>query len=122
MAEFKQPKVNDQRHADLTQMGVSAEAAQAWMVAQEIEGEPDAPPGLTAGTEPLAVWPENWPVLGLFLRLQTQWVKGPDGGLQGLRYEAAAAAMSMLDMPDRASTFDHLVQMEHAALEAIHGV
>lgn len=97
-------------------MGMSQEQAQAWIESQE----PTPEPGLAGapGGGPLHVWPENWPVLGLFLRLQTQWVRGPMGQHQALRYEAAEAAMNMLGLPKRDELFTHLVEMEHAALEA----
>lgn len=60
-------------------------------------------------------------MVGLFLRLQTQWEKGPDGSRQGLRYPAAESAINLLRLPDTARLFDELVEMEHAALEALNG-
>lgn len=111
------PRVNDQRHIELTQMGYSEEQARQWIAAQEPEPDPDA---TQAGGEPTPVWPQNWPALGLFLRLQTQWVRGMDGQPTGLRYEAVEAAINLLGLPDKAQVFDHLVEMEHAALEALN--
>ena len=37
------------------------------------------------------MWPENGPVLGVWMRLQSQWRTGPRGDmdLQGLRYSEA---------------------------------
>lgn len=95
-------------------MGMSQEQARQWIDSQE----PEAEPGQAAGG-PCHVWPENWPALGLFLRLQTQWVRNPvSGERQALRYEAAEAAMNMMGVEQRAELFTHLVEMEHAALEA----
>lgn len=100
-------------------MGLCEEEARAWIQAQAPEGTDGPAADPAAG--PLQVWPENWPVLGLFLRLQTQWVKGPDGRREGLRYEAAESAINLLRLPDTARLFDELVEMEHAALEALNG-
>jgi hypothetical protein len=101
---------------DLTAMGVAPDAAAAWLQAQAPELE-DAGPDLAT---PAEVWPVNWPVLGLFLRLQTQWTKDAWGNREGLRYEAAEAAMRLMRMPDKAAMFDQLVEMEHAALEVLN--
>lgn len=114
---MRTPRVDDQRHIELTKMGYSEQAAREWIASQEPEPDPDLP---LAGGQPTLVWPQNWPALGLFLRLQTQWVRGFNGEHTGLRYEAAEAAMNMMSLPDRAKVFDHLVEMEHAALEALN--
>lgn len=100
-------------------MGLDAEAARAWIDAQDLQPEPGAEPAPDL-TQPFVVWPENWPVLGLFLRLQTQWVYRPDGRREGLSYPAVQSAMWGMGVKkrDRTRLWDQLVQMEHAAVEA----
>lgn len=98
-------------------MGVGDAEARAFIAAQE----PLLDNGLPQpGAEPTVVWPENWPALGLFLRLQTQWNYWPDGRRQGLRYEAMESAINLQGLSNRAEVFDHLVEMQHEALEALH--
>jgi hypothetical protein len=99
-------------------MGVSEEAARAFIASQVPEGEQrpeDEPEG------PLEVWPENWPVVGLFLRLQTQWMRDELRRPLGMRHEAMQAAMAMMKLDDTARLYDELVQMEQAVLEAFYG-
>lgn len=111
-------EVEDLRGAELQGLGIDASTVQAWLDSQECldegEGEPVEPDFAT----PLAVWPENWPVLQLFLRLQTQWRFTPNGALQGLRYDAAAQVMRLLKLRKQRRLFEHLQEMEQAALEA----
>lgn len=98
-------------------LGVDARAARAWLAEQEPEAA--AAPGEDDPTRPLAVWPVNWPVLQLFLRLQTQWHHGPTGRPEGLRYEAVHVRMLGMGVPEaeRAALWDQLEDMEHAVLE-----
>jgi hypothetical protein len=113
----------DHSHVDLTNMGVPADQAQAWLAAQQPEDQHAE--GTDEGDgQPLAVWPENWPALGLFLRLQTQWVKDAAGHREGLRHESIESALNLKvrDADERSKLYDHLVEMEHAALEALNGV
>lgn len=99
-------------------MGVAADQADAWLAAQLPEAAEDD----VDTSQPTEVWPENWPALMLFLRLQTQWHCDSEGRRQGLRYEAMHAAMQMQAVkPDeQPRLFDNLVEMQHAALEVIH--
>lgn len=110
----------DRAHLDLTTMGVSDEEARLWIEAQRPEGEDEG----ADQRGPFSVWPENWEALGLFLRLQTQWLRDSWGKRLGLRYEAMHAAMQMagLKRDARARLFDQLVEMEQAAVEVLHGV
>lgn len=116
MAELKGGQVEDKRFVELTRMGMSPEDAQALLDAQAPEEGDEIELG-----KPTPVWPENWPALCLFLRLQTQWTRDAMGRREGLRYEAAEAAMNLMGTTDRPTLFDHLVEMEHAALEALDG-
>jgi len=135
--------------ADLQRMGVPADEAQAWLAAQTPDDtapgdDPDAPgtrDGDECGNEcgddsgdicgqppgaPLAVWPENWPVLRVWMRLQTQWREAtwlgqPTGVLLGLRYQAAGAVIARClrgSSPQAQDTvFEQLQEMEHEAVQ-----
>lgn len=98
-------------------MGVDEAEARAWIASQLPEGE--EPEDDAEG--PLEVWPENWPALGLFMRLQTQWMRDEQRRPLGMRHEAMQAAMAMMKLDDTARLYDELVQMEQAALEAFYG-
>lgn len=119
-------------------MGWSLQQARTWLAQQDaaeegdgagLDPDPDADGGVCAGDPdaPLAIWPANADVLGVWMRLQSQWQCGPRGDmdLQGLRYEAAQLVIERtlrrLGEPGRDEVFAHLIEMEHAALEAAHG-
>lgn len=128
--------MTDERHDDLHRMGVPSGHARAWLAAQAPDDTSTDDPAATDGHEchqppgaPLAVWPENWPVLHVWLRLQTQWREAtwcglPTGVLLGLRYGAAELVIARTlrghppDAQDR--VFAQLLEMEHAAVEASH--
>ena len=97
-------------------LGVSAGAAAAWLQEQQ----PALGDGQEEDTGPLLVWPENRQVLGLFMRLQTQWRHSPRGRPEGLDYTAVQARMTGMGIADadRARLWDELEDMEHAVLEA----
>jgi len=114
----------DERSSDLQLMGITPERALAWLAEQD-----EAPPALDgqAGDErpgdPLHIWPENWPALRVWMRLQTQWHQSPTGRLAGLRYPEAERQVQRL-MPGASQAqqdqvFEHLQDMELAALEAL---
>lgn len=137
MAERRQGRDRDERTDDLVRMGWSLERARAWLAQQDglddggaaVDPDPDCDGGTCAADPeaPLAVWPENGPVLGVWMRLQSQWRTGPRGDmdLQGLRYSEAhlviERTLRRLDEPQRDEVFSQLIEMEHAALEAAHG-
>ena len=68
--------------------------------------------------EPAAVWPENWPVFGLFVDLQTQWRAG-FGGLYGLDYGVVHRELDLreLQAPQRRQWMDDIRTLESAALD-----
>jgi len=72
------------------------------------EGEEDA----------FLVWPENWPVLRVFLAARSQWRMHPMGGPIGLDYPGVEALMRMMDVKNAKEIFPGLQVMEAAALEA----
>lgn len=66
------------------------------------------------------VWPENWPALQVFCRLQTQWRVGANGAT-GLDY---AVLFDLLDRsgyagPDWFQMLDDVSEMERAALKSM---
>ena len=119
MAQRKLGTPVDTRPEAITQLtGVDAEAARAWIASQEPLGEgSEEAPDLS---EPTAVWPCNWQVLQLFMRLQTQWHHDAAGRPTGLRYAGVHARLQVLRVndEDRARLWDELDDMEHAVLEA----
>lgn len=64
------------------------------------------------------VWPENWPALQMFLRVQTQWRVGMNG-LIGLDYGAVAWLLSLYSETDQHRELLEALQiMEGAVLAA----
>lgn len=118
-------------------MGWSLAQARAWLAQQELDDgdgtaqdpDPDCDGAVCAAdpSAPLAIWPANGAVLGVWMRLQSQWRTGPRGDmdLQGLRYADAhlviERTLRRLDEAERDEVFAQLIEMEHAALEAAHG-
>lgn len=87
------------------------------------------PPEIADGFEPedyweesIEVWPENWDVLNLFVRLQTQWswaVGMGGGGRLGLRYEAVYPLLDRMangDQDEWNVLFADIQAMERAVL------
>jgi hypothetical protein len=115
--------VVDHRSAELQQLGVAADVAAAWLAQQEPEPDADDAAAAALGQAddphaPLAMWPENWPALTLFLQLQTQWRFTAAGVLQGLRYGEVQVVMQLLKLKKKRRLFEQLQEMEQAALEA----
>jgi hypothetical protein len=108
-------------------LGFDREQAQQWLTQQE---EPDPSTDPQAGTEDgqpgepppggaLLVWPCNWDVLRVFVRLQTQWRRTPSGSLIGLPYRDVESTLRMMRLWSRsAELFDQLAEMELATVEA----
>lgn len=68
--------------------------------------------------EDFEVWPENWPMIEIFLRLQTQW-RTSFGGFVGLDYTAAKWIFDVYEVKDHKETLDALMIIERAVLNAI---
>lgn len=107
-------KVEDSRQSELEGLGIDADAAAAWLAQQEAENE------AACSDQTFVVWPQNWRTVLLFLKLQTQWRRLPDGALDGLRWEAVDLALRRARPPleEQDLVFDQLIAMEHAAVEA----
>lgn len=112
--------MQDDSPQDLQSMGIAPEAAAAWLQAQRPE---DEQPGPDLG-QPTEVWPQNWPAVTLFLRMQTQWRRDAAGRREGLRFEALQAALWLMGCKPkkRRRLFDEVVDMQNAALEVLNGV
>lgn len=74
---------------------------------------------LAAESADLEVEPENWDVVMLFLRVQTQW-RYSFGGPTGLDYTGVEAAMRLAGIQQSADLFDGLQVMEVAALREMN--
>ena len=73
---------------------------------------PEQPP------EDFEVLEENWPVVEMFLRLQTQW-RTTMSGLLGLDYGAVAWLLRLYEVEDPRALLEDLQVMEAAALLSI---
>lgn len=69
--------------------------------------------------EDFEVWPDCWPAVQLFLRLQTQW-RVTQGAFVGLDYSAARWIFDLYAPDDYKETFEQLVVIEHAALSLLN--
>lgn len=114
MAEQRRGQVDDQRGAELRKLGMPEDEIAAFLANERPEGEEDE------ATGPLVVWPENWPVLRLFLDLEGQWRVSRTGQPQGLRYGDAIAVIGLRweGRAEQQRVFDQLVEMQREALDA----
>lgn len=69
--------------------------------------------------EAFEVFEENAETVGMFLRLQSQWVPSA-GGLVGLNYQSAEFLFRIHDVKDQRATLDDLQVMEFAALRILN--
>ena len=74
---------------------------------------PELPP------EDFEVLEENWPVVEMFLRVQTQW-RTTMNGLLGLDYGAVAWLLRLYEVEDPRALLEDLQVMEAAALLSIN--
>lgn len=65
---------------------------------------------------PVAVWPDNWPVLDVFIKCNTQWRTGLNGAY-GLDYSVLPWLFEMCSVPDHKQAFKDIQIMERAALD-----
>lgn len=73
-----------------------------------------------ARTDDFEVWEENWPVVEMFLRAQTQW-RTTMSGVLGLDYGALKWLFSLYSVEDQRSLLEDLQVMEAAAMVTING-
>jgi hypothetical protein len=74
---------------------------------------PEQPP------EDFEVWEENWSVVEMFLRVQTQW-RTTMNGVLGLDYGALAWLFMMYEVKDQRELLEDLQVMEAAAMVTIN--
>jgi hypothetical protein len=72
-----------------------------------------------ARNDDFEVWEENWPVLEMFLRCQTQW-RTTMSGVLGLDYTAVAWVLKLYEVEDHRSMLEDLQVMEAAAMTALN--
>jgi hypothetical protein len=65
------------------------------------------------------VWEENWPVVEMFLRVQTQW-RTTMSGILGLDYAAVAWLLKLYEVEDPRALLEDLQIMEAAAMMALN--
>lgn len=73
-------------------------------------------------SDPVDVWPENWPVVQLFLRLATQWRVGGMGSKTGLDYLVVYATLDKLKLTENECEhyFADIQVLEIAALKEMN--
>jgi hypothetical protein len=69
--------------------------------------------------EDFEVWEENWPVVEMFLRVQTQW-RTTMNGVLGLDYGALVWLFMMYEVKDQRTLLEDLQVMEAAAMVTIN--
>ena len=65
------------------------------------------------------VWEENWDIVGMFLKMQTQWQAGMSGAT-GFNYQSLEWLCKLYAVKDLVAMFEGVQLMEMAALSAIH--
>jgi hypothetical protein len=70
-------------------------------------------------TDDFEVWEENWPVVEMFLRCQTQW-RTTMSGVLGLDYGALKWLFSLYSVEDQRALLEDLQVMEGAAMMALN--
>ena len=76
-------------------------------------------PSLPEEPNDCEVWEENWAVLELFLRCQTQW-RTTMSGVLGLDYVAVAWLFRLYAVGDERSMLENLQAMEAAAMAVLN--
>ena len=69
--------------------------------------------------EDFAVWPENWPAVEMFLRVQTQW-RTTMSGVIGLDYAAVRWLFKLYGVDEPRALLEDLQVMEAAAISVIN--
>ena len=69
--------------------------------------------------EDFGVWPENWPAIEMFLRVQTQW-RTTMSGVIGLDYAAVQWLFKLYDVEEPRALLEDLQVMEVAAMTVIN--
>ena len=70
-------------------------------------------------SEDFEVWEENWSVVEMFLRVQTQW-RTTMNGVLGLDYGAVAWILRLYEVENQRSMLEDLQVMEAAAMATLN--
>lgn len=70
-------------------------------------------------SEDFEVWEENWPVVEMFTRCETQW-RTTMNGVIGLDYGAVAWILRLYEVENQRSMLEDLQVMEAAAMAALN--
>ncbi len=65
------------------------------------------------------VWRENWEIVGIFIRLSTQWHISMSG-MTGLNYSSLEYLCRLYEVEDPVILFEGIQVMEMAALTCMH--
>lgn len=65
------------------------------------------------------VWDENWEIVEMFLRLQTQW-NVVMGGFTGMKYEVLRWLCDLYSVEDPKAMLEGIQVMEAAALQVLN--
>jgi len=69
--------------------------------------------------ENCAIWPEAWPAVDLFLKVQTQW-RGGASGIIGLDYGAVRWVMHLYGSEDDRELLEDLQVIEARVIEKVN--
>lgn len=73
----------------------------------------------TKQSDDFEVWDENWDIVMMFMRLQTQW-NVTMGGYVGLRYEPLQWLCGLYSVKDVPTMFEGIQIMEASALNQLN--
>ena len=76
-------------------------------------------PDLESKAEHCGVWPEAWPAVDLFLKVQTQW-RGGASGIIGLDYQAVRWLMELYEFNDQRTMLEDLQVIEARVIETVN--
>jgi len=82
---------------------------------------PEAIASLHSNKDPenFELWPENWDIVQMFLRMQTQWQTSM-AGLTGLNYPSLQWLCKLYAVKDPVAIFEGVQVMEMAALAVLN--
>jgi hypothetical protein len=76
-------------------------------------------PDLESKAEHCEVWPEAWPAVDLFLKVQTQW-RGGASGIIGLDYQAVRWLMELYEFDDQRTMLEDLQVIEARVIVTVN--
>ncbi len=65
------------------------------------------------------VFPENWPAIEMFMRLQTQWVIAGMGTVVGLNYQSVDFLFTIYEVKNKRELFEDIKHIELGALAVL---